>query len=172
VELDKYKELYDLAREATGQTERRFDTVESKAAAYLSVLTALVGAGGFFAKWVADELLPPKQFLDWCLVGLAVATLAFLSAAWLLVFGALRVSRIRVLALGQDTLEYFRQNTLVDIYYAMAKGFADAWAVNNDVNAKKLRKLTFAYRIIIVLVALVLLFSVLYGVRAWIGKPS
>ncbi len=169
MELDKYKELYDLCREAAAQAEARFDTIETKAATYLSVLTVLVGAGGFLAKWVADTLIPPHALLDRCLVALAAVTLPSLAVAWWLAFSALRVSRIRVLELDAEMLGFFRGNNLTNIYYAMARGFVEAWETNGRVNGEKLRKLTFAYRTIILLVILMLLFCLLYAMRAWLG---
>ncbi|SRR6266545_4382495 len=170
--MDKYKELYDLCREAVAQAEARFDAIETKASIYLSVLTVLVGTAGFFAKWAADHLVPPVGVLSWMLVVTAGATVMSVVAAWFLVLQVLRVHRIKVLPLDQGTLAFFRRNKLVDIHYALARDFAEAWQTNTAVNERKLQKLTFAYRMIMVTIVVALLFGLLYAVRAWsVGAP-
>ena len=166
--MEKYKELYDLAREAVAQAEARFDTIDSKASMYLSVLTFLVGGATFFAKWVADQQLPPSDFLDWTLVAMAVAIAACIALAWFRVFAILRVDRIRILPLDRGTIDFFDRNTLVDVYYALARGYSAAWQINRDVNEEKLRKLTSGYRLIMVTMVLVLVACALYGARAWL----
>jgi hypothetical protein len=166
--MEKYKELYDLSREAVAQAEARFDAIETKASIYLSVLTVLVGTAGFFAKWAADHLLPPVGALSWLLVVFAGATVSCVAAAWFLVLQVLRVHRIRVLPLDDATLAFFRHNKLVDIYYALARDFAEAWQTNTGVNERKLQKLTFAYRMIMVTIVVSLVFGFLYAVRAWL----
>ena len=166
--MDKYKELYDLSREAVAQGEARFDAIGTKASIYLSVLTVLVGMGGFFAKWAADHLLPPVDRLSWLLVVSAGATVLCVAAAWFLVLRVLRVHRIKVLPLSEETLAFFRHNRLVDIHYALARDFAEAWQTNTAVNEQKLQKLTFAYRMIMVTIVVALTFGSLYAVRAWV----
>ena len=81
--MDKYKELYDLAREAAAQTEARFDQIDAKASTYLAVFTVLLGGAGYFVKWVADQLLPPRDPLQWLLTIRATSLGSQLRTGWL-----------------------------------------------------------------------------------------
>ena|SRR6266568_9503084 len=169
MELDKYKELYDLAREATTQAEARFDAIETKAAIYLSALTFLVGAAGVFAKWVADRLLPPAELLDWGLAITAAVIGGCVVCSWFRVFAVFRVDKIKVLPLDVATLDFFRHNTLTNLRFAIARRLAEAWESNRALNDRKLGDLTCAYRLMMVTMLLVVVFCLLYGVRAWLG---
>lgn len=168
LELEKYKELYDLSREAAAQAEARFDAIETKASVYLSVLTVLVGTAGFFAKWAADQLLPPSGTLNWVLVVLAAAPVLAVAIAWLFVLRALRVHRIRVLPLSPGIIDFFDRNRLIDIYYALARDFVEVWETNTGVNERKVRQLTIAYRMIILSSIFLLSFGSCYSIHAWL----
>lgn len=124
--MDKYKELYDFAREAVAQSEARFDAVDTKASIYLSVFTVLLGGAGFLVKWVADHLLPPRGFLPWILLILAASTAALAIATWLSLVRVLKVQKIRVLPFDDATLQYFRANRLVDIHFNVARSLSEA----------------------------------------------
>jgi hypothetical protein len=167
--VDKYKELYDLAREAAAQTEARFDQIDAKASTYLAVFTVLLGGAGYFVKWVPDQLLPPRDPLQWLLTILAIPTAGLVTATWVSLLQVLRVHQIRVLPFNEATVQYFRTNRLVDVYYNVARSLSEAWVANQAVNDRKLAKLTGAYRMMNVTVVLVLFFSLLYGIHVWTG---
>ena len=120
-------------------------------------------------KWVADHFLPPQGRLDVLMVSLALPTAVLVAATWLSLLSVLRVHQIRVLPFDQATLQYFHANRLVDIHFNVARSLSEAWIVNQGVNERKLEKLTVAYRMMIVTLALVLVVSVLYAVRTWNG---
>ena len=167
--MDKYKELYDFAREVVAQSEARFDAVDTKASNYLSVFTVLLGGAGFFVKWVADHLLAPQGLLPWLLVILAVPTAFLVAATWLSLLRVLRLQDIRVLPFDEAIVQYFRANRLVDVYFNVARSLSEAWVANQAANEIKIQKLTAAYRMMILTLALILLFSLLYAVHAWTG---
>jgi hypothetical protein len=145
------------------------DAVDGKAADYLSVLTLLVGAAGFFLKWVADTLIPPRQPLQWFLCLAALAVMIAVLTAWWHVFGALRTHRIKSLPLNDEMIRFFDEHGEVDIYYALANRYKEAWAENQIVNDSKLRDLALGYRAIILSVMLLLAFAALYTLYAWRG---
>lgn len=170
--MDKYKELYDFAREAVAQSEARFDAVDAKASNYLSVFTVLIGGAVLLVKWVADHFLPPHGLLDVLMVILALPTAALVAATWLSLLSVLKVHQIRVLPFDEATLQYFHANRLVDIHFNVARSLSEAWIVNQGVNERKLEKLTAAYQMMIVSLVLILLFSVLYAVHTWSGGAT
>ncbi len=165
--MDKYKELYDFAREAVAQSEARFDAVDAKASNYLSVFTVLLGAAGFFVKWVADSLIPPGDLLESILGILAVMTAGLVAATWVQLLRVLKVHRIQVIPLNDETIKFFRHNRVVDVYFGLSRTLTDVWGVNQSVNEAKLRALTRAYRLMMVTLVLVVAFAFLYVFRVW-----
>lgn len=165
--MDKYQELYQLAKHLVEQTESRFDTIDAKAANYLSALTLLLGAAAFFLKWVTDTLIPLDGNLEWSLGILGVAETLSVVAAWWLVFRVLRIHRIRVPPLNDEMIRLFDEHEAVDIYYALARRYKDAWAENQTVNDAKLRDLALGYQAIILSVVLLLAFAALYAAYVW-----
>lgn len=167
--MNKYEELYRLAKALAEQTEARFDTIDAKAASYLSVLTLLVGVAAFFLKWITDTLIPPTGVLEWllCIVGLAVT--ALVAVSWWLVFRVLRIHRIRTPPLSKEMIQFFDEHDETDLYFALAKRYQEAWAANHAVNEAKAGDLAGGYWAIILTGATLLLFSALYVIYTWAG---
>lgn len=167
--MDKYKELYDFSRDAVAQSEARFDAVDNKVSTYLSVFTVLLGGAGFLVKWVADHLVPPRGLMPWLLVILAVTTAALAIGTWLSLLRVLKVQKIRVLAFDETIVQYFRANRLVDVHFNVARSLSQACIANQAAHEAKIEKLTVAYRMMMLTMTAVLLFSLLYGVHMWAG---
>lgn len=165
--MSKYAELYQLTKEEYRQSEVRFDTIDGKAANYLSVLTLLLGAAGFFVHWVAENLLPPRTWLAWILVAIALLTGAGLIIAWFLIFSVLRVHKFKIVQITDEMLAFFRENTQVDIHYALAKRFKEAWEENHAALDLKAERLARGYDWIVRTVTLLVLFSLLYASYIW-----
>jgi hypothetical protein len=167
--MDKYAELYQLTKESLAQSEERFDSIDGKASSYLSVLTLLVGAAGFFVRWGVDTLVPPAGVLELTALALALGTTGALVMAWLRAFQVLRVHKIRGMILGDETIQFFDNNRLIDIYYALARENTVAWQANRAVSDAKAATLASAYRWITATVVLLLVFSTLYLALRWIA---
>jgi hypothetical protein len=165
--MSKYQDLYHLAKDLVEQTEARFDTIDAKAANYLSVLTLLIGASAFFLKWVTDTLIPPRGPLPWTLSIVALGIAGSVVAAWLTVFRVLRSHRLRMPPLNEEMIRFFDEHDEVDLYYALTRRYKDAWAANEAVNDAKLRDLARGYRLIIITVVLLAVFSMLYTAYVW-----
>ena len=167
--MNKYEELYRLAKDLAEQTEARFDTIDGKAASYLSVLTLLVGVAAFFVKWITDTLIPPTTLLEWSLAFVAVGLVALVAVSWWMVFRVLRVHRIWTPPLTNEMLAFFEEHEETDLYFALAKRYQEAWARNQAVNETKAADLAAAYRAIILPGVLLIVFSVLYIAYIWVG---
>ena len=165
--MSKYAELYQLAKEEYRQSEVRFDTIDGKAINYLSALTLLVGASGYFVKWVVDNFIPPRSLPAWILTGLAALTAGALILAWGRVFSVLRVHKFKTFLLTDETLLFFQRNTEADIHFALARGFKDAWAENRAALELKAERLARGYDWIVRAMILLVLFSALYGTYIW-----
>ncbi|MFQ5550027.1 MAG: hypothetical protein ACE5FJ_02170 [Gemmatimonadales bacterium] len=167
--MDKYEELYRLAKDLVEQTEARFDTIDGKAASYLSVLTILIGAAAFFLKWVTDTLIPPESPLAWVMCVVALGIAASVVAAWLLVFGVLRIHRIDIPPMNEEMIRFFREHEPVDIWFGLAVRHKNAWRTNQAANDAKLAELALGYRMIIFTMMLLVLFTGLYAAYVWLA---
>jgi len=87
----------------------------------------LFGGAGFLVKWVADHLVPPRGVFDWLLVILAASIAVLVAATWLSLLRVLKVRKIRVLPFEDATVQYFRGNRLVDVYFNVARSLSEAW---------------------------------------------
>jgi hypothetical protein len=167
--MRKYAELYQLTKDSLAQAEQRFNAIDGKASSYLAVLTLLVGTAAFFVKWVVDSFVPPVGIPHLAMVLLAVGMTGALVMSWYRAFQVLRVHRTRGILLGDKTIEFFDENRLIDIYYALAKENTVTWQANRAVNDAKAATLASAYRWITATVVLLLLFSSLYLALKWAG---
>jgi len=165
--VEKYKELYDLSKEVLKEELSRFTRVDDKAAKYLSVLTLVAGAAAYFGKWVIDNLIPPKTVLEWALVIIAAFLCATIFVSWFLIFNALRLHNLTKLPLNDETIKFFDDNRMIDIYYALAKGNRDALKVNRDTTDLKSRRLYHGYKAIIVSGFILVAFLSLFVVHSW-----
>lgn len=165
--MDKYKELYELSKEVLKEELSRFNRVDDKAAKYLSVLTLVAGAAAYFGKWIIDNLIPPKTALEWILVIIAALLCASIFVSWFLIFNALRLHNVMKPPLNDETIIFFDDNRMIDIYYALAKGNRDAIKVNRDTIDRKSKRLYNGYNAIIVSGFILVAFLLLFIVHSW-----
>ncbi|HEX8147949.1 MAG TPA: hypothetical protein VF591_12285 [Pyrinomonadaceae bacterium] len=169
--MENYKELFAFAKEAFKEELERLKSIDQKASNYLSVLTLLLGVAGFFIKWVVENFIPPRNTLEVILVILTILIVAGILFSWFFTFSVLRLQKIYTYPLDTETINFFTNNTLVDIYYYLSVGIQDAVSNNRSVGDTKSRRLNYAYRSIRYTVVLLLLFGTLFGLQTW-SKPE
>ncbi len=165
--MEKYKELYELSKEVLKEELSRFTRIDDKAAKYLSVLTLVAGAAAFFEKWIIDKLIPPKTFLEWVLVIIAALLCVTIFVSWFLVFNVLRLHNLTKPPLNDETIKFFDDNKMIDIYYALAKGNRDALKVNRVTTDCKSKSLSQGYKALIVSGFILITFLSLFVVYSW-----
>jgi len=165
--MDKYEELYNLAKEAFKEELERFYTVERKAAQYLSVLTLLLGAAAFFLKWLSDNFIPPQNGFEFALLILAVVTVGSMVVAWLAILLTLKNYKMGALTLNNEWIEFFRANTLLNIYFNVSIKLAAEKDKNRVIVNRKARRLNFAYSSMILAIICLLLFTTLFVAYRW-----
>jgi hypothetical protein len=166
-ELEKYKELYILSLEVLKEEQTRFNRIDDKASKYFSVLTILLGILGFFGKWVINNFIPPKSTLEYLLIILAILLSLSVLFSWFLTFKVFKIHYLKTIPLDSNMFDYFKDNKLIDIYYGLAKGNKNAFEDNCKITDYKSLMLTYSYKIIIVSVFLVCLFTFFYGFHIW-----
>jgi hypothetical protein len=165
--MEKYKELYNLSKEVLNEELSRFDKIDDKAAKYLSILTLIAGVAGFFGKWLIDNFIPPKTIAEWALVILGAFLFIMLFLSWFLIFNVLRIHALVKMPLDAETIAFFDNNKLIDIYYALAKGNKDALAENRRTTDLKSRRLYHGYVSMIISGITLALFLSIFVVHSW-----
>jgi len=170
--MDKYKELYDHSKDVFKEELNRFKRIDIKATQYLTVLTLLIGAAGYFGKWLIDYVIPPNTFLDWSLLLIGILILFSLIVGWYLNFVVLKLQNLLKIPLNDETIEFYSNNKLIDIYFAMSKGFKESLNHNRKITNKKAKYLAYGYKSIIVSVSFLVLFTSLFLVKKWDNNNS
>jgi len=165
--MEKYKELYELSKEVLKEELSRFVRVDDKAAKYLSVLTLVAGGAAYFGKWVIDNLIPPKTVLEWALVIIAAFLCATIFVSWCLIFNTLRLHNLTKPPLNDETIKFFDENKMIDIYYALAKGNSNAIKANRNTTDRKSKRLYYGYNVIIVSGFILVAFLSLFVIHSW-----
>lgn len=165
--MENYKELYALAKEVFNAELDRFYRLEQKASQYLSVLTILLGASGFFMKWLFENFFPPRNRFDVALIILAAATMASLVVAWFAAFSSLRVYQISIIPLNSVWVDFFKKNKLIDIYYYLSQTITAGREHNRRVLSKKGRWMNVGYNSMRIAVICLVAFGLLFAVYSW-----
>lgn len=170
--MDKYEHLFNLAKSVFQEELDRFYRIDGKASQYLTILTLLIGAGGYFGNWVIDNAFPPSSFIEWLLFLLACGIIASLVFAWYFNFRVLKSHALIKLPLDDETIEFYSNNELVDIHYAMTNGIKDALNKNKATTDKKSKFLFRGYKAILTTGTLLLIFIMVFLVRNGEEKPT
>lgn len=165
--MKKYEELYQLAKEDFASEVDRLTRVEGKATALLSVLTLLIGIYGLITEWALTNVLPPEVWQEWVIVILAGMIVLGLSVSWVYVFRVLTVDHRPILSVNESVIDFYDKNTLINIYYAMARRISQGAEQNRELLKKKAKRLTMGYYGLIISGLLVVLLGVVSGSYAW-----
>ena len=164
---EKFKELYEHAKQLHFQEQERFTRVEQKAAWHLSALTVLIGIGGFSGKFIAN-LLPPKTLIEGCLVFIGALFGAFSLWAWYTSFRVLKAEqRLAHLQLNVEVLDFFLKNKRLNVHYSIAKRCQEAFAYNVKVTDRKIRLLAKSYKTTRIALVFLFIFLALYLIHSW-----
>ncbi|MBA7636598.1 hypothetical protein ES703_44219 [subsurface metagenome] len=170
-EVEKYKELYEHAKQLLFREQERFTRIDQKASWHLSALTVLIGIGGFFAKWIIRNLVPPTGCVEWCLFVIGILFGAFVISAWFTCFSVLKLKHeIRHLQLNQSVLDLFRKNEMKKAYYTIAKKSQQAFECNVKRASKKAIRLGWGYRLSVIALVFFIIFLFFYIYYSWAAK--
>ncbi len=168
----KYEELYKLAKEDFSAEVERLTRVESKAFGLLSVLTLLVGLYGLVVEWLGSKVIPPTACLEWIIILLAIAVLIGLVVSWIFVFRVLTIDRRATISVNEVMCKFYVDNSLIDIYFAMARRISEGAAHNRSIVQTKVHRLTIGYWSIIVTGTFIVLLTVCMGAHTWLNESD
>jgi len=167
--MEKYKELYNLAFETYKEQHKRYDILFDKATKYFTVITLLIGLYGYLGKAVLNNLMenPYRGYNEWATIFLGFCSLALLIASWSYLFRVLRLEVLFVIPLNEEVLNFYNNNTLIDIYYTMTKGFKENIEKNDVIINYKSNLLTHAYLYMKYFTIIFAFFSLSYLLLKW-----
>lgn len=144
--VPQYRELYSLATSIHEEARDRFARLDEKAMRYLSALTAVLGASGYF--WIGRGGSPSSASaltqLSVDVLG-GLAALAFL-AAWFMSLRVLRVADFEEPPLTNELIDFMGGEELPAVFYGLATKYQSAVQRNDAVNARKARDLEWVHR--------------------------
>lgn len=164
---DKYRALYELSTELLFREHEHFTRLEQKASALLSVFTLLVPASAFFAKWAVDNAVPAIDVFEYLLLGAGFGLVLSAGTTWVTLLRVFKLAEHIRIPLDAEMIDFFDRHEEIDVYFALARGNADAYATNRDTTADKVQQLGRAYRLIHWTLGFVVVFAGLYVVWAW-----
>jgi len=165
LELQKYKELFDLSKEVFSEELERSSRIDAKASQYLAILTFLLSVFALFGRDILDTALPPDDFLEWFLVVGSGVVIAIILLSWLFIFSALDKKEIRKIPIAT---EFFRTNKLVDVYYTMSRSIQENLIVNRKNTNRRLNNLTFGYKLIGAAMILLFVLFIVFVTHEWL----
>ncbi|MFA5112144.1 MAG: hypothetical protein WC443_12100 [Desulfobaccales bacterium] len=123
--IKKYAELYQMAKEVFAQELDRFHRLDQKASMLLSALTVIIGAFTLAIKGLHPECLPPSSCLEYIIIASCLLLFFCLAKSWYHLVSVLCLHTVRRAPLNEDSLNFFNDNRLIDIYFSQAKRFAE-----------------------------------------------
>ena len=144
---NKYDDLFDFYIKLYDDEIARFRELDGKIARYLSAYSILIALTGFVG--LNLRFLLPDRELTWLVnanyIGLA-CILLLLIIGWCYLFSALKIENIKRFAYDNSMIQFFSDNDLVDIKYALSKKAKEAIEYNVKVGDKKAEKITKAFK--------------------------
>jgi hypothetical protein len=165
--MDRYEELYRLAKEVHAEEVRRFDLASQKAAWFLSALSVLLGLAAVLAKWLLAALLPPRDLMSWILFVFGVLLFVFIAIAWAASFRVLRGVKLSKMPLNDEMISFFLNNREVDIQHALARNYEEGHRHNRKRVDAQSRLLGQAHTFMVLAFVAFLLFSIIGVAYVW-----
>lgn len=163
---DKYKELYELSKHIYQEELGRAYRFDDRASKLLPAYAVLTGILGLIIKWFFDNGLPLTGFLDYLIAILLCATIIFLIVglcATIRVF--IKAHNFHKLPLDESLLEFFLNNQLIDIHFALSKRIKEAYEKNYVTTNEKASLFAKVYYPTVLAAILLFLSLVLIGVN-------
>ncbi len=157
-EIDKYIELYDLSKQVLDERLQSLRQVEEKASRYISVLGLLLVAYGLGGKFVLEELIPPRDWIDTFPLIVFLIFFALIIYTIFVLFRILDTRRLTHIPMNDEVIKLYSEQTHLNAIYAMTQGISEAVAKNEAVLLDKTARLTKSYRLMLSCIILLSIF--------------
>jgi len=168
--MEKYRELFNSSKYVLDEELKRSARIDDKASKYLAVLIVMFGLLSFLFKWSLDAFTPFIGVLDYVGILLLLLFTLFLALAFYLCFRVLKIHERLVMPMNDEMINFYNDNRLIDIYFALSKKFKKAYQENKMIGDRKGIQLYWGYKFIICSFIIMVLLLPLMGFRAYNKK--
>ncbi len=158
-ECQKFKEYYQLSLEVLRGEKERFRNLDDKATKYLTSVSILTGAGGFFLKWLMTSLFPPRSWLECLLLLVGGLSVAGVLVCWVTLIRVLKIQSTLEIPIHDEMQRLFENEPLGRLYMTLAVNIRDALYQNRAATAQKARLLLVAHNLMILLISLLMVLA-------------
>lgn len=164
--FERYKELYQYSTDILLREHERFNRADEKAATYSTMFFFLIGGVAYYDKWIFDRLHWPcnilNLFLDFPLIAIGLLALGLSFLGLILAQHTIRIRPIVSRPLNQAMLDFFENQSLVTIYYGLARENSNAYAKNRTATDAKYTLLKWSYFVMVAVFVLLALLTAIY----------
>tara|TARA_R110002050_G_scaffold287828_2_gene439238 strand:- start:224 stop:742 length:519 start_codon:yes stop_codon:yes gene_type:complete len=126
IDLEKFKILYEHQKNQFEKEIERFRRLEEKATKYFGSMTIAVGGYLFLARWAMENIIPPKNMIDWLvIISMAITFISFMSS-WSFSFRATRLSDIIRMPSNGYLIDYFSDNERGVVLLGLSRKYSEA----------------------------------------------
>jgi hypothetical protein len=172
--LEKYRELYSYSTDILLKEHERFNRADDKASKYSTMFIFLIGVVAYFDKWTFDTIKWPDFPVRWppdtpLLMAGAAGLLALVSSALglYLTNHAIKLRPVVSRPLNQEMLDFFENQTLITVYYGLARENSNAYEENKSATDAKYTLLKWSHYLMILALTLLAELVVMYCLYSW-----
>jgi hypothetical protein len=172
--LEKYRELYSYSTDILLKEHERFTRADEKASHLSTTFIFLIGIVAYFNKWIFDTLRWDNFPAGWptdlplCMAGVVGLLALGASAAGLfMAIQATKLHKVKCRPLNHEMLEFFEAQTLITVYYGMAREMTRVCESNRIATDRKHALIECAYRLMLLVFVLLGELLVMYCLYSW-----
>lgn len=167
-EIQKYKELYDLAKYAFEEEIARSSRIDEKASRYFSVLSLLLGILGLVSTSYLSLYIPPKDIFDQLGLLFFGFFAILIGISWCQTFRVFRVSELKTIPINEAMIDYYKKANIIEIYQSVTEtNFKEGVAHNKKASQRKAKLLSSSYKYIIVSFVFVFVSIIVAGLKMY-----
>lgn len=169
---EKYKVLYEYSKEVLAEASNHTTRLEQKSATFLTIVTILLGLSSILLSLVFGKIIPPIGYTAWLTLIFTSLGMFGLISSLVLVIYSLSLHQSLKLRLDEEQIKFFKDNLLIDIYYAIPVEIQEGVRLKVDSNLRKAELLRKAFYSLITSVILLACAFIFYGSYKWVNTDK
>lgn len=160
IEIEKYREMYLLAKELYNDEISSFDHLEEKTGKHLYALSIPLGTLLIIARWIIKQYSGFAVNYEIVVFVLYFLTVLFFTLGWIISFITLKPEKMVSIELNQKYRSSFKTYSAIEIYQSLTKNYEKAYNRIREVNNRKSKYVRKSYRCTIIAFSL-LIFTII-----------
>jgi len=160
-DIDKYKEMYILAKDLYYEEIDTFDHLEEKVSKHLYAFSIPLGALLIIARWITQQYTDSAGHFGIVILLFFFATLLSFAIGWVATFLALKLDKMSSIALNDKYIKTFKSYKASIIYRSLTINYKKAYNSIRAVNKSKTKKVQISYCFTIISFILLMLTTIL-----------